>query len=262
MDKNDIMCYRGEGGELLMNFISIGAVKACPEIAPHTHDAWEMVYYTQGKVVLDIDGTEHKLGAGNFVLQPKGVTHSEQGQPTFDNFYFSIKENRLLPKRTVIVEDTPDKTILRLLRLLNYHYHAKRRNYQNICEALVQSVLHYVSGLEQTSGTDEYVLHFVQILIDAIPDCHFKIAEAMAQMPYTPDYFRKIFIAGMHCTPIEYLNELRINKAKDLMETSPSAHRIPLKNIAHMCGFSDPFYFSRAFKKHTGVAPSRWRGGE
>ena len=243
-----------------MNFISIGTVKDCHEIAAHSHDIWEMVYYTKGAVVLTIDGGEHSLSAGNFVLQPKGLPHSEKGQPTFDNFHFSIKENLLLPKRIVVVADTADKTILRLLRLLNFTYHAKRRNYLNICESLMNSVLHYVAGLEEGScDTDVYILRFTQILIEAIPDCSFKIADAMGQIPFTPDYFRKLFAANMGCTPIEYLNELRINKAKDLMEISEPTHRLPLNSIAHMCGFFDPLYFSRAFKKHTGIAPSLWR---
>ena len=43
-----------------MNFISIGTVKNFSEFASHTHDIWEMVYYTKGKVILTIDGTDAK----------------------------------------------------------------------------------------------------------------------------------------------------------------------------------------------------------
>ena len=243
-----------------MNFISIGTVKNFSEFAPHSHDIWEMVYYTKGKVILTIDGTDHKLGAGTFVLQPKGLPHGEKGQPVFDNFYCWMKENLFLPKRTVIVEDTPDKIILRLFRLLNYSYNTKRRYYLNTCEALMDSILYYVAGLEKNDrGMDEHILRFTQILIDAIPDSGFKIADAMAETPFALDYFRKLFTAHTGCAPHEYLIELRINKAKDLMEFSDSSKRLPIKSIAYMCGFSDPFYFSRVFKKRTGVAPSLWR---
>ena len=242
-----------------MNFVYTGAVKNFAESEPHSHDIWEAVYYAKGKVILTIDGTDHKLGAGTFVLQPKGLPHSEKGQPVFDIFYFLMKENLFLPKRTVVVEDTPDKTILRLFRILNYNYNAKRRNYLNTCEALMNSILHYVAGLEENVyGTDAHILRFTQILIDAIPDSGFKIADAMAETPFTSDYFRKLFVAHTGHTPREYLNELRVNNAMDLMTIPAPAQKLPLKSIAYVCGFSDPLYFSRVFKKRVGVAPSLW----
>lgn len=56
-------------------------------------------------------------------------------------------------------------------------------------------------------------------------------------------------------TPLEFLREARIQKAaKMLKETA-----LPTSEIALLCGFADPKYFSRCFKTSTGASPSDYR---
>ena len=47
------------------------------------------------------------------------------------------------------------------------------------------------------------------------------------------------------------IHELRIEKAKKLL----AQKKLPIGEIGRLCGFSEPNYFSRAFKKSTGVLP-------
>ncbi|KTE91477.1 AraC family transcriptional regulator [Desulfitobacterium hafniense] len=54
--------------------------------------------------------------------------------------------------------------------------------------------------------------------------------------------------------PARFLAELRIQRAKDLLQTCSS-----VKQVAECVGFSDNLYFSKAFKKQTGVSPSEFR---
>ncbi|MFD0587272.1 helix-turn-helix domain-containing protein [Paenibacillus sp. GCM10027627] len=55
-------------------------------------------------------------------------------------------------------------------------------------------------------------------------------------------------------TPLEYLNQLRIKHAKMLLLTTGD----PLRQIARKVGFEDEYYFSRLFRKHTGIAPRQY----
>ena len=68
-------------------------------------------------------------------------------------------------------------------------------------------------------------------------------------------YFSPVFkeIAGMGLR--DYLTRARINKAQDLLGDL----NLTVKQIAYQVGFTDPNYFSRTFKKETGVAPTTWR---
>lgn len=63
--------------------------------------------------------------------------------------------------------------------------------------------------------------------------------------------FNKQFRTVTRTTPREYINTLRINKAKALLENT----EISVAEIANMVGYSDPLYFSRFFKKKTGMSP-------
>lgn len=61
-----------------------------------------------------------------------------------------------------------------------------------------------------------------------------------------------------HCTgetPQRYLELRRMGRARQLLRFTPN----PIKEIAAETGYSDPFYFSLRFKRHTGLSPREFR---
>ena len=68
-------------------------------------------------------------------------------------------------------------------------------------------------------------------------------------------YFSKIFHQETGKTIQEYLMETRIHQAKLLLEST----NYPIKEISSFVGFTDECYFSRAFKKVTGISPYQYR---
>ncbi|TAH66820.1 MAG: helix-turn-helix domain-containing protein [Anaerolineaceae bacterium] len=71
----------------------------------------------------------------------------------------------------------------------------------------------------------------------------------------SPYYFSKLFKEETGENFIEYLTNMRIEKAKELLEHSD----LNIKNICVDTGYSDPNYFSRIFKKQVGVTPTEYR---
>ena len=67
-------------------------------------------------------------------------------------------------------------------------------------------------------------------------------------------YFRELFTKTVGVSPIAYARELRIKKAKEMLKSDYGS----LTDIAQSLGYSGLYDFSRDFKKHTGVAPSRY----
>ena len=76
-------------------------------------------------------------------------------------------------------------------------------------------------------------------------------------MNYSPSYLTKIFCQEYDVTPSKYLNNLRMQHAQKLLRHEPG---LSVKQIGEMCGYHDQGYFSRIFKKHTGVSPLEYRG--
>ncbi|GGK56289.1 AraC family transcriptional regulator [Amphritea balenae] len=85
-------------------------------------------------------------------------------------------------------------------------------------------------------------------------------------------HFNRMFRISMACTPHQYLTRLRIEHAKQLLETSaykePSAggkpsvneeHYLSLATIGQLCGFSNQSHFGRTFKQYVGVTPAQYR---
>jgi two-component system, response regulator YesN len=71
----------------------------------------------------------------------------------------------------------------------------------------------------------------------------------------SPAYFSKIFKEEMRCNFNTYLNRIRIDQSKILLKES----KIPLVDVAGMVGYEDQSYFSKVFKKVTGVTPGKYR---
>ena len=68
-------------------------------------------------------------------------------------------------------------------------------------------------------------------------------------------YFSTIFKEEIGENLSSYLNRLRVDKASNMLIASKK----PLKEIAEVCGFEDQSWFSKIFKKFTGLSPGKFR---
>lgn len=68
-------------------------------------------------------------------------------------------------------------------------------------------------------------------------------------------YFRRLFKEKYNMSPYEYINEIRIKKAKDALLYDDDN----ISEIARECGFYNIYTFSRAFKKTAGLSPSEFK---
>jgi YesN/AraC family two-component response regulator len=78
------------------------------------------------------------------------------------------------------------------------------------------------------------------------------IAEAVG---VSENYFSQIFHQEMTISPWDYLNRFRIQCARELLVTSADT----ITAIATQVGFNDSAYFSRVFRKITGLSPAEYR---
>ena len=68
----------------------------------------------------------------------------------------------------------------------------------------------------------------------------------------TGSYLSRLFKKHLDTTFIDYINQLRLNKAIILLESKKNS----IKEIAYLVGYQDPNYFSRIFRRHMGISPS------
>lgn len=72
----------------------------------------------------------------------------------------------------------------------------------------------------------------------------------------SPDYFSHQFKDTLGISPVLYLSNLRIEKAKEFLLTES----LSISEVAALVGYKDPLYFSKVFKKATGISPKKFHG--
>jgi AraC-like DNA-binding protein len=81
------------------------------------------------------------------------------------------------------------------------------------------------------------------------------INEMSKMVEITPAHLQRIFKTATGMPPMNYLRNLRLEKAKELLQTS-------LKYVNEICyevGINDQSHFTRNFKKKYGVTPTEYR---
>jgi len=91
--------------------------------------------------------------------------------------------------------------------------------------------------------------------IDQNPEHPWSGAALAKQLNFSADHFIRLFKAQINQTPNEYIVNNRIMAAQSLLlRTSLS-----IQEIAKTLGYSDPYYFSKQFKKISGKSPRHYR---
>ncbi len=88
---------------------------------------------------------------------------------------------------------------------------------------------------------------------------HYATANPVARMievsGLAPRTFKRRFAAATGYSPIAYVQALRIEEAKHLLETTAA----PTDDVGVQVGYADPASFRRIFRRSTGVTPARYR---
>jgi two-component system, response regulator YesN len=96
--------------------------------------------------------------------------------------------------------------------------------------------------------TKEYIAHHYA-------DAELSLNQVAARANLSASHFSAVFSRETGQTFKEYLTEVRIKKAKELLRMTA----LRSADIAYQVGYNDPHYFSSVFKKHTGLSPIEFR---
>ncbi len=81
------------------------------------------------------------------------------------------------------------------------------------------------------------------------------VARMVAMSGLTARTFKRRFKRATGYAPIDYVQALRVEEAKQMLETTA----VSIDEIASLVGYDDPAFFRRLFKRSTGVTPARYR---
>ena len=111
--------------------------------------------------------------------------------------------------------------------------------------------LQELKQLSEKRGVEKEVKQYVK---DHLAD-DLSVTRIAEVMHFNPQYLARTFRAETGQSILEYITTERVEAAKKLLlETN-----IPVKEIAALTGYQDYAYFTRVFKKETGVSPRQYR---
>lgn len=82
-----------------------------------------------------------------------------------------------------------------------------------------------------------------------------RLPDVAAHVGLSPTYFSRIFAREMDMTFVSYVTRMRVDRARVLLRTTSD----PVTSIASEVGIPDHSYFTRTFRRETGVTPSEYR---
>ena len=240
----------------MKDLINIGiSPEKIPTKMIHTHQNWELVYYTSGTGILNIGGEEFHYKAGDIVIHPPGCPHYEYSDSGYATVYLTFKYFPGFSGEPLFFKDAPSHSFLNILIELHREFYTQRNNFSNIVESIMNVLYQYIVSWQSKNEGNYTVERFINVLVSNFSNCEFSLCGALKEILLSQDYFRRIFKLETGKTPLEYFTDLRLEYAERLLTDQSMA----VKEVAVLSGFEDPYYFSRLFKHHTGKAPSDWR---
>jgi len=136
----------------------------------------------------------------------------------------------------------------------------KEHAFEYACMSVLYEILSVVSfdSFNSATSNNSALSLAMQYLSTHVFEQDFSIETLCENANISRTYFNKIFKKAYNTTPIKYINDIRINKAKLLLKSGNYTN----EEVSALCGFSDVKYFYVIFKKHTGQTTLEYKKTE
>lgn len=227
-------------------------------VVRHAHNSWEFIYCTSGSGQLSHDGGVIPYQSGDVLIIPPLVYHKNESDAGFTNIHLNMRSCELSPKDPVLVRDDGNHFLLDAFTAAFYQFGVDPSHRQTVLLSLYGYLIVQLlqAGLNAPSRHPT-VEQIASEIIRSFPDENFELDQYLQALPFNYDYLRKLFKTEMGVTPHQYLSDLRLRAAAERLRFS-DRNGANVSDVAHLCGFHEPLYFSRMFRKKYGLSPSEY----
>lgn len=232
-----------------------------------------LILVLSGEMVYTVEGKQYKVEAGCQLLVPSwcrrgwivsGLSHCELTWCEFDDDSKEMGLDhcfcRQLTARELNKEKKAYRAIHRLWQDRQMQNHAVEKMYTLKLEGQLKSLLvRFWPAARLTWATTEKPrkpLHPQVRWASRWIEQHYAEPEVLAclyeKSSLTCNYLRQLFRTTMHCSPGEYVKQVRMRRARYLLHTTD----LQQKQIAFAVGYTDALYFSRMYRQFWGHSPT------
>ena len=213
----------------------------------------------KGEGELKIGANKYKLKSGTVFFTFPKIAFEIDGTSNFTYLYISFEGGGVKSLLDGFAISEENCIFDGFEQLKDFWMASIRRVNPTNATTLTESVLLYsLSFIDSSEASFQHKNKFDSILDyidDNFTDSTVSVKKLADIYFYSEKYLSSLFVKKTGVKFTEYLNRKRISYAQKIMrEESESVSQIALK-----CGFTDPLYFSKVFKKYTGVSPGEYR---
>ena len=224
-------------------------------VSRHAHESWEYIYCTWGAGTMIFDSFSLPYREGDVVVIPPMVAHANTSEGGFRNIHINMTSPVIQIKGPALISDDSSHFLLDAFTAAHYHFHSDRKEKRALLSAYGNLICCYLVAYQTARPLSRVVEEIESHIISHCADCDYRLDEYLRSQPFSYDYLRKLFQKELGMTPHRYLTTRRLQSAADLL-LNAEINGTAVSDIARQCGFREPLYFSKMFKKEFGVSPS------
>lgn len=224
------------------------------------------IYYlhlvTSGEATLKFSGKQYPLKEGTLFFFFSGVPYEIEGDENFRYTYVSFMGANVpefLAEMGITVENSVFQGYSHLKELwLSSIVRVNNVNANILTESVLLNTLSYIANNKEKTEPNKNSENLLSVIVDYV-DTHYREKELSLKkvakiFAYTEKYLSHFFKSKMGTGFNEYVNNLRLQNALNLIDEGNKS----VTEIASKCGFSDPLYFSKCFKRKMGKSPTEY----
>lgn len=201
-----------------------------------------------GQITYTMNGNRYVSKPGTAVLLPKGGSYTLHGDKDglFPVINFQCQNLNCTQITTIPLSD--QEACIQLFREIKQLSLSKDNRLE------VFSAFYKLLDILRMGGDRKPLRFLNQYLEENLSDPSLSNIRLAQQMGISEVYLRKLFTTYYKTTPKQYILDLRLRKAKQLLVDT----NLTVTEIAGECGFSSLYHFCRSFKQKTGITPTEY----
>lgn len=217
------------------------------------------IYILGGEAMLYVGDFEFHVKPNDIIHRPAHLNYKSHGlKGPFYYFNLTFDADEKSSVLDTVIHDE-NQYFLKKFETIFTKWQRKERQYLLECKALVYSLAAELFNerdyIKHPNKHREIISRANSYIENNIANPTLSINEILGFLNISDTYFRQIFKEYHGISPLKYITDLRINKAKDYLENSD----MNITRIAMATGFSNVYYFSNIFKSNVGLSPMKYK---
>lgn len=229
------------------------------KVKQHKHPFWEIMYVTAGDGVIETcNGYKLNYSKNDIICIPPNLFHENNSSEGFRNIHFTIDDFFPPINIPILLRSSALNRDFGVFASLAYRYFHLFSPEHPLNASITAAIVILLNNMFNQPEGNRYSQDVATEIISNFTDPYFNLTQAYENIPQSKEYTRKQFIKQYGFSPSDFLKLKRIEHAKYLL-SKRNYERHTITEIAYSCGFNDVAYFSKVFKRETGVSPNRYK---